>query len=84
MNHRLMSASVECVSVNKLSNPRLMAVWSWIGGVSIKGGVSIVLQELESCFSYKNELVLAMEMVEDDCGFASVFIASNELCWGRI
>lgn len=52
--------------------------------VSAQKRVSIVPYELEGCYSCKNELVLAMEMVEDDCGFALVFIASNALCLGRI
>lgn len=52
--------------------------------LSAQGRLSIVPWELEGCYSYKNEVVLAMELVEDDCGFALVFIASNALCWGRI
>lgn len=78
-----MSASVEYVKVKKLSNQWLMAVWYWIGVASTKEGQYFTLGA-RRLLVLSNELVLAMEMVEGDCGFALVFVDFNALCWGRI
>ena len=42
---------------------------------SAQGRLGIVSQELEGYYSYKGEVFIAMELIEDDCGFGLVFIS---------